>query len=73
MIVIACISLTLFHPGIAFGGKWDQANFKFRTLKQQDLGQTTGPAFEMTNDGRRAGRETAYESDNSVKDIYNPV
>ncbi|KAL5354407.1 phospholipid-translocating ATPase rsb1 [Pseudogymnoascus australis] len=73
MIVIACICLTLFHPGVAFGGKWDQANFKFRALKQQGQEQTTGPAFEMTNDGRRAGRETAYESDNSVKDIYNPV
>ncbi|KFX97688.1 hypothetical protein O988_04730 [Pseudogymnoascus sp. VKM F-3808] len=62
MIVIACVCLTAFHPGVSFGGKWDQGNFKFRPLKQQrGLEQTTGPEWEMR-------RETPYESDNSLKD-----
>lgn len=61
MVVIACICLTAFHPGVCFGGKWDQVNFKFRTLKQEGLGQTTGPAWELRT-------ETPYESDNSLKD-----
>lgn len=73
MVIIACIALTVFHPGVAFGGKWDQANFKFRAIKQQGLEQTTVPAWEMTSDQRSAGRETAYESDTSLKDRYNQV
>ncbi|KFZ16532.1 hypothetical protein V502_05047 [Pseudogymnoascus sp. VKM F-4520 (FW-2644)] len=73
MVVIACICLTLFHPGVSFGGKWDQGNFKFRPLKQRGLEQTTGPAWEMTDDRRSAGRETPYESDNSLKNPHNQV
>lgn len=65
MVVIACISLTVFHPGVSFGGKWDQGNFKFRPLKQGSV--------EMTNGQRSAGRETQYESDNSLKDPYTQV
>ncbi|OBT58494.1 hypothetical protein VE04_01206 [Pseudogymnoascus sp. 24MN13] len=73
MVIIACICLSVFHPGVAFGGKWDQGNFKFRALKQQGLEQTTVPAWEMTSDQRSAGRETAYESDTSLKDRHNQV
>ncbi|KFY72777.1 hypothetical protein V499_07112 [Pseudogymnoascus sp. VKM F-103] len=73
MVIIACICLSVFHPGVAFGGKWDQGNFKFRALKQQGLEQTTVAAWEMTSDQRSAGRETAYESDTSLKDRHNQV
>lgn len=28
MIVIACICLTVFHPGYCFGGKWQDTEWK---------------------------------------------
>jgi len=31
MIIIACLTLTLLHPGIGFQGSWEEANFVFRT------------------------------------------
>jgi len=30
MIIIACLSLTAFHPGFAFQGAWSNANFTLR-------------------------------------------
>ncbi len=30
MIVSACLCLTFFHPGRAFGGGWKTAGYKFR-------------------------------------------
>jgi hypothetical protein len=30
MVLIACICLTVFHPGVAFGGRWKEANFRLR-------------------------------------------
>ncbi|PMD32729.1 RTA1-domain-containing protein [Hyaloscypha variabilis F] len=41
MVTIACSCLTLLHPGIAFQGRWTDANFKFRAGKSaSDLEKT---------------------------------
>lgn len=40
MIVIALISLTVMHPGVAFGNVWQQANFHIRTRKY--AGESSG-------------------------------
>lgn len=29
MVIIACISLTIMHPGIGFGKKWADSKFSF--------------------------------------------
>jgi len=39
MIAIACLALTLLHPGFAFQGNWHQANFKLRS-KSKKQGKT---------------------------------
>lgn len=51
MVVLACLLLTIFHPGISFKGTWTEANFHFRTRKGG-----AGAAMEegvAVNKGRR--------------------
>ncbi|KAF5009328.1 hypothetical protein FDECE_4426 [Fusarium decemcellulare] len=33
MVILACISLTVCHPGPGFGYRWNEAGFRFRTSK----------------------------------------
>ncbi|RSL51444.1 hypothetical protein CEP54_011403 [Fusarium duplospermum] len=44
MVILACISLTIFHPGVGFGKRWNEAGFRFRTSKaridQEETPQT---------------------------------
>ena len=35
MVIIACITLTVMHPGVGFGNVWQEANFSFRTSKDK--------------------------------------
>jgi hypothetical protein len=35
MVIIACITLTVMHPGFAFGAVWQEANFTFRVKKKK--------------------------------------
>lgn len=37
MILLALIPLTVLHPGMAFQGSWNQANFKIRASKDKLL------------------------------------
>ncbi len=43
MIVIATSCLTWLHPGVAFQGAWEAANFTFRTRKNGDVEKTVTP------------------------------
>lgn len=33
MVLLACISLMIFHPGVAFGDSWNQASFRWGAEK----------------------------------------
>lgn len=33
MVLLACITLTVFHPGPAFGGAWEDASFRWGSTK----------------------------------------
>lgn len=35
MVIIACICMTVFHPGIGFGHKWKEAKFPFGKAQGQ--------------------------------------
>ena len=37
MIILACLVLTAFHPGVTFAGEWRQANFTLRQRKESQL------------------------------------
>ena len=41
-IVIACLCLTLLHPGVCFQGVWDEANFKLRSTSKGGRGKGSG-------------------------------
>ena len=56
MILLAVIPLTLLHPGMAFQGSWDQANFKIRASKDKLL---ANGAVEK-QDPRVAGNAERY-------------
>lgn len=34
MIIIAVTALTVFHPGLAFSGEWNDASWSFRSKKR---------------------------------------
>lgn len=34
MIIIATVALTVFHPGIAFAGRWSEAGWSLRKAKK---------------------------------------
>lgn len=36
MVILACISLTIWHPGYGIGQLWNEAGFRFRTSKTKD-------------------------------------
>ena len=40
MVVSACILLTVFHPGLAFGGAWSAATWTLRTREAQKVDKT---------------------------------
>jgi hypothetical protein len=44
MVILACLSLTIWHPGYGFGKRWNEAGFRFRTSKaridQEETPQT---------------------------------
>lgn len=39
MIAIAVVCLMVFHPGLAFGGQWDKANWSFKRNVEAGKGQ----------------------------------
>ncbi len=47
MIVIACITLTIPHPGVGFKGTWATANFNLRgpksSAREMESGKVTPP------------------------------
>jgi hypothetical protein len=45
MVAIACLALTILHPGVCFQGDWRAANFKFGKQKQS-----------LNGDGKRISR-----------------
>lgn len=56
MIVLAVLLLTILHPGVAFQGSWDQANFKIRASRDKML---TNGAVEK-QDSTEAGNAERY-------------
>lgn len=42
MVIVACLLLTVFHPGYAFRGQWHEADFKVSAKKDQALAATQG-------------------------------
>lgn len=44
MVILACLFLTIWHPGYGFGKRWNEAGFRFRTSKaridQEETPQT---------------------------------
>jgi hypothetical protein len=36
MVTIACICLTVLHPGVAFQGRWAEANFRVRIITHRE-------------------------------------
>lgn len=42
MVVIATICLAVWHPGVAFQGSWNQANFRMRGEKEHELIEALG-------------------------------
>lgn len=47
MVILASISLTIFHPGVGFHGRWNEAGFKFRLSKvkadEEEVPETMAP------------------------------
>ena len=39
MIILASLALTVYHPGIAFQGEWQHANFPLRQRKEAQLAE----------------------------------
>lgn len=39
MVLVACIALTVYHPGISFEGRWPEANFQLigKKSNKQDI------------------------------------
>jgi hypothetical protein len=37
MVVIATVCLAIWHPGVAFQGRWEEANFRMRGNKEYEL------------------------------------
>ncbi|KAK1593856.1 RTA1 like protein [Colletotrichum navitas] len=35
MIILACLCLSIWHPGHGFGGRWNEAKFRFRNSKNK--------------------------------------
>ncbi|KAF8846726.1 RTA1-domain-containing protein [Acephala macrosclerotiorum] len=56
MILMACIALTLFHPGVCFQGQWDSADFHLTKKRKVDGGDeaTPGSVSEMDNVRKQA-------------------
>lgn len=53
MIMIATISLTVFHPGLSFGSQWSAAGWSLRTKKG-----VTAPEDKISLQSRGSGRES---------------
>ncbi|KAK1967911.1 RTA1 like protein [Colletotrichum sublineola] len=47
MIILACLCLSIWHPGNGFGGRWNEAKFRFRNSKnkveQEEAAETAAP------------------------------
>ena len=55
MVILACLSLSILHPGIGFGNKWGDAKFPFRIRKEA-----------VVDLDRELGGETANETETSA-------
>lgn len=51
MILLALIPLTILHPGVAFQGSWNQANFKIRAAKDRMLASSAAEKQSHTAGG----------------------
>jgi hypothetical protein len=66
MVIIACLALTILHPGVCFQGEWRAANFKLGKVKvvsegknisssasgtDAELGVVEPPAYNTAGDG----------------------
>ncbi|KAK1979950.1 RTA1 like protein [Colletotrichum cereale] len=60
MIILACLCLSIWHPGHGFGGRWNEAKFRFRTSKnkaeQEEVAETVAP-----RSNEKVGPETSAE------------
>jgi len=47
MIILACLCLSIWHPGHGFGGRWNEAKFRFRNSKnkvdQEEVAEAAAP------------------------------
>ncbi|EFQ30569.1 RTA1 like protein [Colletotrichum graminicola] len=47
MIILACLCLSIWHPGHGFGGRWNEAKFRFRNSKnkvdQEEVAEAVAP------------------------------
>ncbi|KAK1996711.1 RTA1 like protein [Colletotrichum falcatum] len=60
MIILACLCLSIWHPGHGFGGRWNEAKFRFRTSKNKAA--EGGAAEAVTAHGsEKAGPQTSAE------------
>jgi hypothetical protein len=52
MVAIACLCLTILHPGVCFKGEWRAANFKLGKRINAE-----GKMISRTDSGSESGRE----------------
>ena len=67
MIIIAVSFLTVFHPGLSFQGKWNDAGWNLRMKKNVDSGMT-----EKTSTRRKwgwKGRGRTVQDKNEVSEV----
>lgn len=55
MIIIACVALTVFHPGVCFRGRWQEANWGFG--KGKEAGAVGKKGFASSSESDVAGFE----------------
>jgi hypothetical protein len=63
MVIIACLALTIFHPGRGFGRVWDEANFTFllRKAKGGDVEMESSGVEGSFGSGREKGARVQEE------------
>ncbi|KXH65701.1 RTA1 like protein [Colletotrichum salicis] len=60
MIILACLCLTIFHPGVGFGKRWNEAEFQFRTSKAKINAEET-PQTITPGGSEKVAPETSAE------------
>lgn len=60
MVLLAVMLLTILHPGVAFQGSWDQANFKIRASKDRMLTNGAVEKQDSSPGGSPGGNAERY-------------